>query len=372
MKLSELPEMRFADLDAEKLSMEVVESVEGLLGRTLERADPLRLFLRGIESIILQQRILIDELAKQNLLAYATGENLEHLGILVGVERLQAERATATVEVSLSGARTQTTVIKRGTRVNAGDDVNFGLDEDLIFLSGEVVKVGKVTCIEAGEVGNGYAIGELNKIVDPQPFLKSIENITASEGGSDIESDDAFRERIQVAPESFSVAGPAGAYEFFTKSVSSQINDVYVESESPGEVTVWALLKDGELPDSEMQGKILAALSADNVRPLTDLVQVKAPEVASYDIELRYWINRSESTSSLSIQAAAAEAVSSYEKWQRAVLGRDINPTELYYRLRSAGVKRVEIITPQFRKVAKNAVARANEISVVYAGLEDD
>lgn len=372
MTLADLPELTFATADPEEMALEIVGTVEELLQRKLERADPLRLFLRGVEAIIIQQRLLINELAKQNLLAYATGINLEHLGVLVGVERLPAAAATCTVEITLSAAREKSTVIQQGTRINAGDNVNFALDDAVIFLAGETVKIAKATCLETGETGNGYAIGELNKIVDPQPFLLSIKNITATEGGADIEDDDNYRVRIQQAPESFSVAGSAGAYEFHTKEVSTLISDVKVVSENPGEVTVWALLEGGVIPQDEILNAIREHLSADYIRPLTDTVIVKPPTEIKYNIELRYWIARSNQTQAVAIQAAAEKAVEDFVAWQRAKLGRDINPTELYFRLRSAGVKRAEILEPLFLATPDNAVAIPNNITCIFAGLEDD
>lgn len=346
--------------------------VEGILGRKLERADPLMLFLKSLLAIIVQQRLLVDELCKQNLLAYATGDNLDHLGVLVGVERLPATPATTTVEVTLSAARNKATIVPKGTRVSPGDNINFSLDEDIIFDIGETSRQVGATCTELGSVGNDYAIGEISKIVDPVAFLKSIVNVTASEGGADIEGDDAFRERIQLAPESFSVAGPAGAYQFFTKQVSTLITDVEVLSEAPGEISIWALLKGGEIPEQEMLDVIAEHLNGATIRPLTDKVNVKPPEVVKYDIDLRYFVARSDQTSAGAIQAAVETAVQNYIAWQRDKLGRDISETELIFKIRQAGAKRVEVITPKFTVVPKYAVAIPDNINVIFAGLEDD
>lgn len=372
MRLSDLPEIEFAKADPEQIAIEVVGIVEELLGRKLQRADPLRLFLRGVESVIIQQRLLINELARQNLLAYATGDNLDHMGVLVGVERLAAANATATVEVKLSTAREQATIIPKGTRVNAGNNIDFALDEDLIFVAGEVAKVAKVTCAQEGDIGNGFAIGELNKIVDPRPFLLSMTNTTATEGGADIESDEHLRERIREAPESFSVAGPGGAYEFHAKKVSALISDVAVASESPGEVSVWVLLQNGVIPETEMLNAVLEALNDKAVRPLTDKVLVKPPNVIDYNIDLKYWVARSDQTSAVTIQQRAETAVEEFISWQKAKLGRDLNETELYWRLRSAGVKRAEIYSPKFLAINSHSVCICKNISAVYAGLEDD
>lgn len=367
-----LPELNFLDATQSEMMAAAKRIVESSLGRTLERADPILLLLKSFIAIILQQRVLIDEVAKQNLLYYATGANLEHLGVLVGVERLPASSAKTTVEVKLSAPRSSVVTVLQGTRIHAGDNVYFALNSDVIFLAGETVHTVGATCQQAGEIGNGYEVGELNKIVDPQPFLSTITNLTKSEGGADVESDEFYRDRIRQAPESFSNAGSEGAYIFHTKSVSSLITDVLVTSENPGEVDIYALLEGGELPETEMLNAIEKHLREDNVRPLTDFVQVKQPFTVDYSINLRYLIARSDAGDAAKIIAKVNAAVDDFAIWQRSKIGRDINDTELYWRIRSAGAKRAEILSPTFEVVPENSIAVADSIAVEYAGIEED
>lgn len=372
MELKDLPELTFADADIDSLFENALKIVRELLKREISRADPLMLFIKSFLAIIVQQRLLIDELAKANLLAYAKGTNLEHLGVLVGVDRLAATAATTTAEIQLSAPRNKATTIMKGTRFNAGDGVNFALDEGIIFTAGETSATVKATCLEVGEVGNGYKVGEIKNIVDPQPFLLSITNLTESEGGADVEDDDSYRERIHIAPEKFSNAGSRGAYEYWAKTASNLISDVYVESELPGEVSVYVLLDGGELPNEEMLNKVAETLNEKSVRPLTDLVHVKPPIIYNYNIEARYYIARTSAVSATTIQARCENAVDDYIAWQKKKLGRDINPTELMYLIRSAGAKRVTILEPEFGAIPANAVALPDNINVTYGGIEDD
>lgn len=372
MRLNELPPINFATADPDELELGIVSAVEEILGRKLELADPLRLYLRGVEAIILQQRLLIDFTAKMNLLAYATGDYLDHIGALVGCARLKASRAVTTVEIILSTAREKSTIIRAGTRITADDKIFFALDEDVIFLAGEETKTARATCTIESEAGNGYAAGELNRIVDPQAFLKSITNLTTSEGGADIESDDSYRERIHEAPEAFSCAGSEGAYHYHAKAVSQLISDVAVDSSEPGRVGIYPLLKGGKLPGLELLSAIAEHLDARTVRPLTDLVSVVIPRIAEYSLEVRYWVARSDAIQAAAIDEAAQVAVQDYVEWQRARLGRDINPDELTKRLMNAGVKRLEINSPTFTPLDKFSVAIPATISATFAGLEDD
>ena len=371
MRLRDLPELSFAERSPEIIESSIVKTVEGLLNRKLARADPLRLFLCGVEAIIVQQRELIDHTAKMNLLAYATGANLDHIGALVGTERIGAAAARTTLKLVLSAARETATSIPQGLRVTAGDGVMFALDEAAVIPKGETSTIGDATCTMVGAVGNGYAVGELETIVDPQPFLASAANITATEGGAERESDDHYRERIQEAPEQFSTAGPAGAYVYFAKKASALIGDVSVENGGAGIVLVRPLLKGGVLPGAEILKSVKDVLTDAKVRPLTDLVKVEMPEAVKYNIRLSYWIDRNDAVMAATIEKRVIAAVADFVTWQKEKLGRDINPTELYYRVRAAGAKRAEITEPIFTRVNVGSVALADMQTVTLEGLED-
>lgn len=370
--MKKLPEINFATANVEELITGCQKTIESELGRKLERADPIMLLLKSLLAIIVQQRLLIDEVAKMNLLAYSKGDYLEHLGELVGVERMPATAATTTMEIKLSAARATTTIITKGTRITADNKIFFALDEDVVIPAGEVTATCAATCSEVGEVGNNFAVDEINKIVDPQPFLLSITNTTTSAGGSDVESDDDLRERIRQAPESFSVAGSEGAYIFHAKSVSPLIKDVAIDSPEPGKVDVYVLLEGGELPGEEIINAVTEHLNAKTIRPLTDLVTVKAPTVEEYELDLTYYISRADAVFVSTIAAAAESAVEEYVKWQENKLGRDLNPSELIYRLKEAGMKRVEVRSPSFKATDAYTVAKVSTRRVVFGGLEDD
>ena len=121
---------------------------------------------------------------KQNLLRYATGDALDHIGVLVGAERLPASAATTTVKITLSEARATSTLVPAGTRITAGDNVFFALEEAVTIIAGETTATGSAQCTMAGPIGNGYLPGELATVVDQVPFVASIVNTTTSEGSA--------------------------------------------------------------------------------------------------------------------------------------------------------------------------------------------
>lgn len=364
--------IKFTDANTEEIIYTLKKLIEEELCRELKPADPLYLFIRALSAIIIQQRLIIDQTGKMNLLAYATGDYLDHLGVLVGCERMESKRSSVTMEVTLSSARTTVTMITAGTRFTAGDSVYFALTEDIYIGIGERIGVGKAECLLSGTIGNGYAIGTIAEIVDPQPYLQTARNITESSGGSDVEDGESYRERIRQAPEKFSNAGSRGAYEYHVKEASSLISDVCVTSPSPGVVQIYPLLIGGELPTEEILEIVSEKVNDREVRPLTDQVIVSIPEVISYDIDLTYYISRSKITSAKTIQSEVESAIKTYTSWQRAKLGRDVEPLELSYLLRAAGVKRVELNSPTFIATRENQVAIVENINVIFGGIEED
>lgn len=167
MTLNDLQDVVFVDADRETVQAELIGLYTSVTGRTLAQGDPVRLFLLTIAEIIIQQREYINYTGKQNLLKYAAGNNLDHLGILVGVERLPASSAVTTVLFALSEKRAVSTVIPAGTRVTAGDNVFFAIGSDAVIPAGTLQLDVSAACTQTGEIGNGYLPGELSTLVDP-------------------------------------------------------------------------------------------------------------------------------------------------------------------------------------------------------------
>ena len=365
-----LPDITFVEKSAEQIEANIVNTYEQLTGYRLSPADPRRKFLQAVALIIAQQRALIDFSAKQNLLAYSTGEYLENIGALSETERLQPAYAKATERFTLSTAQQQT--IPVGTRVTAGDNVFFAIVQGVTVQAGQTYVDVEVQCTQAGAIGNGYLPGEINKLVDPIQWVQAVSNTTESEGGAEVEADDPYAERIQQAPEGFSTAGPDGAYRYWARTANQLIIDVSVRSPSPGVVEIRPLLQGGNIPGQELLDEVLSVCSDRTIRPLTDSVQVLAPETVSYDITLTYYIKTADSSVATGIQAKVTQAIDNYKLWQKSKLGRGIDPSELIARVKEAGAKRVAVTLPAYQALEAYQVAAEDQVTVTYGGLEDD
>ena len=229
------------------------------------------------------------------------------------------------------------------------------------------------TCQTAGTVGNDYTPGQLEIIVDPVPYVATVSNITKTDGGAGEETEESFRERIYLAPSSYSTAGPSDAYEYWVKQYNSAaIEDVKIHEPTDAIVDIRILLNGGGLPSKAFCDGVLAFLKENPIIPLTDNDKVAAPDVVKYDLKATYYIARSDINNLDSIKENVEAAKDTYLNWQKTKIGRDINPDALTEFVRAAGGKRVVITSPVFQRIPETSVAIDNTIEFVYGGVEDD
>lgn len=340
---------------------------------TLPRSSPHRGVLYAAALQIYQAFQYIDRAGKQSLLKYSYSDFLDNLGLLKGVTRSPATAAVTTLRFTVSAVRQVATAIPKGTRVSAGGSVYFATDEYAeIPAGGSTVDV-PATCTDAGTEGNDLAAGDLTIMVDPLPYVASVVNTTATEGGTDVESDDDLAERIYLAPGAYSTAGPEDGYLFHAKQFNPSIGDVVATSnQAAGTVDIVFIMSDGKTPGTEMINGLKEYLNGKTRRPMTDLVNVSAPAEVTYTVDLTYYINRSDSARAVAIQEAVQTAVDDYLTWQRTI-GRDINPSKLVALVMAAGAKRVTVTAPTYTTVdAIKVSALSGSPTISYGGLEDD
>ncbi len=365
--------MNFVDIDTSKIESEILKAYETISGKKLYPGDPVRLLLETVAYVVAILKSDINYTGKLNLLAYAQGEYLDKLGEFLGVKRLEATAAITTLRFYVSEPLSFDVVIPQGTRAAPDSKIFFETIEEAKITAGDTSVDVQAKCQTAGTIGNGFLPGQINQFVDIVPYIESVQNISVSYGGSDIESDEHLSERIRLAPESFSNAGSKGAYVFHAKSAHPDIADVSVYSNSPGVVNVVFLMKDGKLPTQDLIQTVKDYLNDEKVRPLTDTLIVSAPEVVNYNIDLNYYIHKKYSSLSATIQQNVEKAVDDFVVYQKAKIGRDVLPEELVYRLKTIdGVYRVEINSPAYIEIAQNQVAIASNIQIKYGGIVDD
>lgn len=378
--IKNLPDISFIDNKTiDQVRQEMVADYESFISEatgqtvTLERSSVHRMELYAAAAQIYQAMQYIDRQGKQNILKYSYSDFLDNLAIFKGVTRNPATVATTTLRFTLSAERDTATGIPQGTRVSTAGAIYFTTDVYAEIPAGSTTVDVPATCTVAGTDGNGFAAGELATIVDPIPYVASVTNTTATEGGAEIESDDDLAERVFLAPGAYSTAGPEDGYLYHAKAYSAAIGDVVATSnQAAGTVDIVFIMADGSTPGEEMIEGLEGYLQGKTIRPMTDLVRVAAPQEVTYTINLTYYINRSDSAKAVTIQAAVAQAVADYQTWQRAI-GRDINPSQLVRMVMDAGAKRVTVTAPTYTAVDATKVSALQGDAVIsYGGLEDD
>lgn len=340
---------------------------------SLQPADESSLILNACAVYMFQGFQFVQRAGEQNMLGMSYGNALDQLGALAGVTRKDAQAAVCTLKFTLSEKRTSVTSIPQGTMASASGQVYFATTEYAEIPAGQLSVEVPAACTVTGEVGNGYAAGTITTMIDRIGYVESVTNVNATAGGADIESDESLADKIFLAPSGFSVAGPTDAYAYFCKAHNSQIDDVYVDSPTPGSVVVYITMEGSKLPEEAVIEDLEEYLKDDQVRPLTDYVSVSAPQTVDYSVSVKYWINRSSAGQAAALQEDIEAAVQSYIEWQQAKIGRDINPDQLIQMMVAAGAKRVEITAPAFKSIQKTQIpAITDEATVTYGGVEDD
>lgn len=372
MNFYELPDIDFVDIDVKKAEDEITRELSNNLDKKIYKSSPERIMALTLLQLTLQQSALTNDVGKQNLLKFSRGDYLEALGAFWDEYRKEEQRAHCIVKFTMSTELSYTNVIPANTRVKTSDGRVFYTVEHSEVAPGEKEKEIVVYAEEKGIGGNGVVPGQINTLIDVFPYFQSVTNITESTGGMYEEDDEHFREKIHEAPEKLSTAGPEGAYTYWAKSVDINIGDVKVYSPSPGVVEIVPLYSNGDIPSKEVLDKILNDGITRKRRPLTDKVQVKAPSIRKYNIEVKYWINEIDKISTESIKAKVESAVGKYIYWQKTRLGRDINPSKLIAEMIAAGAKRVEIISPKYTILNNTEVAYVDTKKIEYQGLEEE
>lgn len=345
-------------------------------------SDPLTLTLKSMAMLYYMAMQVAERRALAAMLKSAEGAQLDNIGLPFGVKRNPATYATVTIRFALSAAQKSVAMIPQGTRIRTGAGIYFATTEYAQIDIGETSVDVLAKAEEVGAESNGIPPGVIDTLVDAIPFVAGAVNIDTSSGGADAESDDSLTRRIWLSPTTYSCAGPRDAYEFWAMSFRSDIENAIAISprSQPCTAYIYFMLTGGKMPSEKDISEMETFMMNEARRPMTDLVICKAPEEVEYSIDFTYYIGASSKKNADIVQQNVAQAVQEYQDWQRSI-GRDINPMELIYRLRAAGVKRVEMREPAFKVVESGADKEkalvqipklSGQPTVVYGGVEDD
>ncbi|HBF6021222.1 TPA: baseplate J/gp47 family protein [Clostridioides difficile] len=170
------------------------------------------------------------------------GTYLEWLGECKGVFKNQPTKATGVI--TFTGM--QGTIITKGTIVTtiATDEkqsIEFELLEEKTIGENETVDI-KAECRVAGIIGN-VSKGSVAVLLGSISGVKSVTNKEDFKGGTDIEDEEHFRERVLVAEQEDKLSGASSDYIRWAKEVDG-VGYAYVVPEWNGAGTVKVLILD--------------------------------------------------------------------------------------------------------------------------------
>ena len=171
------------------------------------------------------------------------------------------------------------------------------------------------------------------------------------------ESDEAFRARIRERIRGASTAGPAAHYRWHALSADPQIKDAHVDSPRPGLVRISITSHSGTV-DTDLLARARDHLNRNDIRVLTDTLDIRAATVKTIDIAATIWL----------LPDGNADLINTLPDTLRAAvgsqlgLGRDLTRSWLIRTLHAEGVQRLILTTP-----AQDVVIAADEAASIGA-----
>ena len=158
------------------------------------------------------------------------------------------------------------------------------------------------------------------------------------------EDDETLRNRVHLSLEGHTTAGSAGAYMYHSLAADADVKNANISTPSAGIVDVVILSNsDSGVPSAALLQTVTDALNADEVRPLTDLVNVLPAQINSYQIDVT--LTPFEGAGGELILKEARSRINNFVK-EAHKLGQDIYLSAIHAALHVVGVERVEIAQP--------------------------
>lgn len=180
------------------------------------------------------------------------------------------------------------------------------------------------------------------------------------------EQDGPFKQRVQLAPHSFSVAGPELAYVYWARTADADVADATAVSPTPGQVVVTVLSASGSgVPGSGVLDAVTEVLTGP-VRPLTDEVIVQPATLVPFAIEAQLTVYAGPDQGLL--LQTALDSLNAHLAAARK-LGRDVTRSSLIAALHVANVQKVELLSPVADlDIDPSEIASVSDIDVTIAG----
>ncbi|OAM06082.1 MAG: baseplate assembly protein J [Wolbachia endosymbiont of Dactylopius coccus] len=154
------------------------------------------------------------------------------------------------------------------------------------------------------------------------------------------EDDERFRKRVKAKIVGWSTGGSKEYYRYHALSADSRVKDALVESPIPGKVQISILSTQTGIPPEELLEIVKNQLNREDVRILTDTIEVVSCNIIEIDIHSRISIKRPDI-----IETVKKKFIEKFETTKR--LGRSVTRSWIIANLFVEGVENVELIEPK-------------------------
>ena len=213
----------------------------------------------------------------------ARGIYLDRHGMMRGISRTPAAKAVGTLRFSVEMVPAADMTIPAGTVCMTAGEVRFQTTQAAVLQAGQLSVDAPAEALEGGSGGNVTA-GTVCILTACPTAVTTCTNPAAFSGGSDAETDEAFRERILESYRRLPNGANAAWYEQTAMNYPGTAAARAVgRARGIGTVDVYVAAENG-LPPAELLEGLQAVLQ--EKREIAVDVQVKAPAVRTVDVQV--------------------------------------------------------------------------------------
>ena len=261
----------------------------------------------------------------------ADGEYLDYHGQMRDLTRRAPQCAAGTVRITLSEAQPADLTFTAGMRLVAAGDTEFVLDEDYVLRAGLTSFFAHVQAVEPGPQGNLPASSRL-VFSNGHAGVLTVVAQQAFTGGADVETDEAFRERILQSFRPGSNGVNADYYKAMALSVPG-IVACSVIGGARGDLTLDIVAADENgQPTVEQCSQIVQLISARTELGID--IDVHGPTGVPLDVEVT--LRCADGVSFSEAEDAAHDVLTSY--FSGRLLGTPVYASALSHRIFATGL----------------------------------
>lgn len=216
--------------NADDLFNDFLRNIENEIGEPLYPGDERRMFAEALIATLVSFLATADDRVKQSRLQYARGDVLNSIGEMFGVDRNDGKKAVTAIKFNISSPVSVDISIPAGTTVTNDYEHYFVTTKSVSILSGDTEVTVEAEASEVGSSYNNIGVSEIDTLTTSIAYIDSIENTIITSGGTDVENDDDYRDRIQLSMDRFA-SGTENYYKYIVFSADNSIQDIYMSNE---------------------------------------------------------------------------------------------------------------------------------------------